>query len=104
MNKETKRLNRQAGRFNLIECIEHWKNHNCKRYYIGNHYGIMANVYDYLHFTLKPVEDWRKRVGEFDYFKVEKFTDEDIKEVAKSYIAEEYIKKLADERVCIDDL
>ena len=104
MNKETKRLNREAGRFNLVECILHWKKHNCKRNYMAKHYVVMANLYDYLHFTCRPVEEWKNRVGEFEYFKVEKFTDDDIEEVAKSFIAEAYIKKLVDEKVCIDDL
>ena len=134
MNKETKRLNREAGRKNLIECVKHYKATGTHLTYIANHNGMLSNIYDYLHFTLKPV-NWvdyrekaevlliqtmvdkclmstdqeekliiRKSLGYWGNYRLLPAIIEAVKEIAKTMNAEIYIKKLVDERACIEDL
>ena len=106
MIKTTKELNRHAGKKTLIECFLHYKQYGCKLIYLANHFGMLANVYDYIRVAHPEwhLENYLKKMIEHYYMKLNGFKDEQIKEAAKCSIAEELIKKLVEKRVLIEDL
>lgn len=106
MNKEIKKKNREAGRNALIYCYKFLKQTGQKYTYFANHYGMLTNVYDYIHLVHPewPMTDYRKNIKSLEYMKLGGFKDETIKEAAKCKAAEEMIYRLVEQRYKIEDI
>jgi hypothetical protein len=109
MKKKLSFPNKAAGKFNYEQQLENYKKYGIFIKYMGGHYIIMGNAYDYVRVTFpdKPLKDSSEFREEAQKVNIDHITNISSKEeerinIEKSLALEDFIKySIKKEVVCV---
>lgn len=91
--------NKEAGKFNYEQQVNNYKKHGIFIKYIGNHYVVMSNAYDYVRFAFpeKPLKNFLAFREEAKKVNINHITNSYLRvkeriNIAKSLALEDFIK------------